>query len=291
MRHPLYELVIEDRSAYLTYWGALRCREELFTPRSPSPNRIGCFQNNKATRVSQTTIGLYSYRKRCQGIQLSRTCHAQSSSGPANILPRLLFLPFPNPQYLGPANRRPSPLPSRTDGLRRYVCLFLEPESVVPVFWSCPISTTVVPLRVAPATDVHLRSQPIGQNLFFHLNHPIKWIRLVGVIVALDLYPTRWIALLDDSSGATIEITCGRPAPASTTQNTNAASLAEDRSTGVGGLDASSCKGVTATGRDVDLSGMDIGTVVKVKGGVGSFRDVRQMLLERICRFCQASCK
>lgn len=42
-------------------------------------------------------------------------------------------------------------------------------------------------------------------------------------------------------------------------------------------------KGVTATGRDVDLSGVDIGTVVKVKGGVGSFREVRQMLLERIC--------
>ena len=43
-------------------------------------------------------------------------------------------------------------------------------------------------------------------------------------------------------------------------------------------------KGVTATGRDVDLRGVDIGTVVKVKGGVGSFREMRQMLLERICR-------
>ena len=42
-------------------------------------------------------------------------------------------------------------------------------------------------------------------------------------------------------------------------------------------------KGISATGRAVDLSGLDIGTVVKVKGGVGSFRDVRQMLLERIC--------
>ena len=38
-------------------------------------------------------------------------------------------------------------------------------------------------------------------------------------------------------------------------------------------------------GRDVDLSGVDVGTVVKVKGGVGSFREVRQMQLERICTF------
>ncbi len=126
-------------------------------------------------------------------------------------------------------------------------------------------------------------ARPLGQNLFFHLNHPIKWIRLVGVIVALDLYPTRWIALLDDSSGATIEITCARraPAPAPTTRNVNAPSRADDAT--VRSEFEAPGKGVTAMGRDVDLSGVDVGTVVKVKGGVGSFREVRQMQLERIC--------
>ena len=130
---------------------------------------------------------------------------------------------------------------------------------------------------------------PTGQNLFFHLNHPIKWIRLVGVIVALDLYPTRWIALLDDSSGATIEITCGRPPPpapnphyGNNNNNNTRSVIASDAITGLHQSKAF-CPGVTATGRDVDLSGVDIGTVVKVKGGVGSFREVRQMLLERIC--------
>ena len=123
--------------------------------------------------------------------------------------------------------------------------------------------------------------QLLGQNLYFHLNHPIKWIRLVGVIVALDVYPTRWIALLDDSSGATIEITCGRPTPTPTAQNTNTRTQAED-STLLSGPDACS-KGITATGRDIDLSGVDVGTVVKVRGGVGSFREMKQMQLERIC--------
>ena len=136
-------------------------------------------------------------------------------------------------------------------------------------------------------TDTFLRPHLAGQKLFFHLNHPIKWIRLVGVIVALDLYPTRWIALLDDSSGATIEITCGRPAPTPNASNTNATSLAKDTSTRLNGYEAS-IKGVTATGRDVDLSGVDIGTVVKVKGGMGSFREVRQMLMERICMSAKA---
>ncbi|KAL9132358.1 MAG: hypothetical protein Q9175_006471 [Cornicularia normoerica] len=133
------------------------------------------------------------------------------------------------------------------------------------------------------ASDVHAlreRTGFEGQNLYFHLNHPIKWIRLVGVIVALDILPTRWIALLDDSSGATIEITCARPAPKPTTRDASTTSLPEDPRL-LSRLDAS-CKGVTATGRDVDLSGVDVGTVVKVKGGVGSFREMRQMLLERI---------
>lgn len=135
------------------------------------------------------------------------------------------------------------------------------------------------------ASDVHAlreRTGFEGQNLYFHLNHPIKWIRLVGVIIALDLYPTRWIALLDDSSGATIEITCGRPTPTPTAQNANNTSLAQS-STSLCGSDAPS-RGVTATGHDIDLGGVDVGTVVKVKGGIGSFREMRQMSLERICR-------
>ncbi|CAF9921170.1 MAG: hypothetical protein ALECFALPRED_001726 [Alectoria fallacina] len=55
---------------------------------------------------------------------------------------------------------------------------------------------------------------------------------------------------------------------------------AED-STFLSGPDAFS-NGVTATGRDIDLSGVDIGTVVKARGGVGSFREMKQMQLERI---------
>lgn len=41
--------------------------------------------------------------------------------------------------------------------------------------------------------------------------------------------------------------------------------------------------GRTATGRTVDLTGVDIGAVVKVKGGLGEFRGEKQVLLERIC--------
>ena len=117
-----------------------------------------------------------------------------------------------------------------------------------------------------------------GQNLFFYINHPIQWIRLVGVIVAVDVYPTRWIMLLDDSSGATIEITCGRPKLALEDVHRKEPSDTRDNSS----IPESSVEGLTVTGRSIDLRVVDIGKVVKVKGGLGIFRGEKQLLLERI---------
>lgn len=100
----------------------------------------------------------------------------------------------------------------------------------------------------------------------------------MGVIVAFDATDYRWIFHLDDSSGATIEVTCPReraPLPESTTLATNVTA-------GNGSSRVTSCKGRTLTGVEVDMSGIDLGSVVKVKGGVGVFRDERQINLERI---------
>lgn len=76
--------------------------------------------------------------------------------------------------------------------------------------------------------------------------------------------------ILDDSSGSTIEITCGRKTPPSKSDIALVKHLEPDT------------KGLTATGYDIDLQGVDIGSVVKVKGGIGDFRGQRQILLERI---------
>ena len=137
---------------------------------------------------------------------------------------------------------------------------------------------------VMTSFHLYLILSTAGQNTYFHLNHPIKWIRLVGVIVAFDEFPTRWIMLLDDNSGALIEVTCGRPSPRNNTTSSNvhnipSADVAEP---------TISLEGVTSTGRPVDLDGIDIGTVVKVKGKIGSFRGEKQMHLERICMLQQA---
>ncbi|KAL9117419.1 MAG: hypothetical protein Q9187_006044 [Circinaria calcarea] len=124
----------------------------------------------------------------------------------------------------------------------------------------------------------HLADGIVGQNIYFYLNHPIKWIRLVGVIVAYEESRFRWIIIIDDSSGATIEVTCPRnPTPVDTGPH----AITGD-AIGENGSSRGSSTGTTITGNTIDMSGIDLGNVVKVKGGIGEFRGERQITLERI---------
>ncbi|KAL8730297.1 MAG: hypothetical protein Q9166_004180 [cf. Caloplaca sp. 2 TL-2023] len=121
-----------------------------------------------------------------------------------------------------------------------------------------------------------------GQNIYFYVNHPIRWIRLVGVIVAFDVYPNRITMTLDDSSGRTIEIFCKKetasaaPGICTTVDNHGAITL---NKVPVQRDDEHVC--TTSEGK-VDLRDFDVGSVVKIKGGISEFRGEKQVTLERI---------
>ncbi|TVY51481.1 hypothetical protein LCER1_G006255 [Lachnellula cervina] len=80
------------------------------------------------------------------------------------------------------------------------------------------------PLR---ATDIHaLDSWEMfnnGRPVYHHGNHPVKWVRLTGVIVAVDEFYGRKVFTLDDSSGMCIECTCPTPQSATLPSDTAAA--------------------------------------------------------------------
>jgi hypothetical protein len=102
-------------------------------------------------------------------------------------------------------------------------------------------------------------------------------VRLIGVIVAVEEKDYRWIFHLDDSSGANIEVTCPKersPLPAPT-------SGAPTLSTNNEGPRRNNCMGRTLSGNAIDMRDIDLGTVVKVKGGISEFWDVKQITLER----------
>jgi len=71
-------------------------------------------------------------------------------------------------------------------------------------FWKySTVYHSYVPLFIK---DVHSLQQVAPYTARFWLNHPIRWVHIVGVIVALNPRDTDPSILLDDSSGATIEV-------------------------------------------------------------------------------------
>lgn len=113
-----------------------------------------------------------------------------------------------------------------------------------------------------------------GQNLFFYLNHPIQFVYLVGVVVSYeDFHERRWLLIIDDCSGATIEVTC--PKPERRTDGERGKSTDEQ-------LRPGATISAEELARDNTMASVEVGSVIKVKGKVGTFRDIRQIQLERI---------
>ncbi|KAL8915113.1 MAG: hypothetical protein Q9171_000416 [Xanthocarpia ochracea] len=121
-----------------------------------------------------------------------------------------------------------------------------------------------------------------GQNIYFYSNHPIKWVRLVGVIVALDVYPNRVTMILDDSSGLTIEVFCRKDA--STVTSTVDTSVDSYGGIQLNQVPVKKDHGHVCTTSEgkVNLNMFEVGSVVKIKGGISEFRGEKQVTLERI---------
>ncbi|KAF2274091.1 uncharacterized protein EI97DRAFT_382203 [Westerdykella ornata] len=114
-----------------------------------------------------------------------------------------------------------------------------------------------------------------GQRIYFHLNHPIRYICLVGLIVAIDdVNPRYTIFTLDDSSGVTIEVKIIRLRPdeydpAQSPSNTMVENV--NVYSGLGNF------AVMVNGEEID-----VGTVLKVKGTISEFRGNKQVELKRV---------
>jgi hypothetical protein len=90
---------------------------------------------------------------------------------------------------------------------------------------------------------------------FAQTNHPIRWVRVVGIVVAIDEWETRTQFTIDDGSGEVMD---------AITWNTS-----RFRDPGQGDIKAP------------NLAGVRVGAVVKAKGSVGEFRGRRQMGLRK----------
>ncbi|KAH6680303.1 hypothetical protein B0J14DRAFT_262465 [Halenospora varia] len=122
-----------------------------------------------------------------------------------------------------------------------------------------------------------------GRPLYHFGNHPVKWVRLTGVVVAVDEFTERRVWRLDDSSGVCVE--CTAPVPAAEAPNgvvvvtkpqTDSKSKPRNDSTNMAKA------GPSVTNPNIPWDEVDVGTVVKVKGGISNFRDQKQVEVIKI---------
>lgn len=131
--------------------------------------------------------------------------------------------------------------------------------------------------RLTVADVFTLREDPNfrGQNVLFYLNHPIRFIRLVALIVDVWRPSEKWIILrLDDGSGATIEVKV-----AARVQNAEYQASYPSNTT-IDNLDFRAMDNVDAIW--IDQQYVPIGACVRVKGTPDGFKDKRQLKLARI---------
>ena len=108
------------------------------------------------------------------------------------------------------------------------------------------------------------QSLALGQDVYFHLNHPIKWVRASGVVIAVDGWDNRDIYTIDDGSGATIQCVVNvapRMAPGMVTTTTS-----NQYHPPLPVIDAP----------------IDVGHVLDIKGSVTTFRDAKNIRAEKI---------
>ncbi|KAJ6787911.1 hypothetical protein PWT90_01894 [Aphanocladium album] len=114
-----------------------------------------------------------------------------------------------------------------------------------------------------------------GEGLYFYRNLPIKWVRIVGVVVAIDEFAGLCAFTIDDSSGACIEAVTSLTAPAKPPddgKSETTTSAAPAPAPALGPL----AQPVTPYGH------VDVGSVVDVKGALTTFREARQLKVEKM---------
>ncbi|KAI1847587.1 hypothetical protein JX266_006439 [Neoarthrinium moseri] len=132
-----------------------------------------------------------------------------------------------------------------------------------------PTITKWCPFRASDIPQLRWHPGFQGQDdTFFHLNHPIRWVRVVGVVVAIDSFQTRRVYTVDDSTGVCIECSVSIPQPADPKHTAHTAVKAE-----------------SAAEPAADLyPDVDVGMVVDVKGNLKLFRDQKVIKIQKLQR-------
>ncbi|KAI0459037.1 hypothetical protein F5B21DRAFT_337525 [Xylaria acuta] len=141
------------------------------------------------------------------------------------------------------------------------------------------LSSTIAewcPLRAVDIAGLGCRPGFQDNDVFFYLNHPIKWVRITGVVVAVDEYYGRRVYTIDDSTGQCIECTITTPIVTGNKINHR------DGDQGKKVEPQIARTKVAAETRTTD--DIDVGMVLDVKGYLKLFRGQKQINIHKATR-------
>jgi hypothetical protein len=114
----------------------------------------------------------------------------------------------------------------------------------------------------------------------FYLNHPLQFVQIVGLVVAIEPYHEHFFLFtLDDSSGETVDVLLWKPRPKA---NTKLQDQRSDQDAAAEHDDDDPAADKETAALLTTLSTLHIGTTVRAKGTLSSFRGIRQLLLLRL---------
>lgn len=125
-------------------------------------------------------------------------------------------------------------------------------------------------LAVSHNSSLGIAAKRTGHDVLFYLNHPIQFVSVVAPVTAIDEIRGRFILLtIDDGSGSTIVVKV-RQVEQSVDSHSNTSVL--------------NVNVFSTLGRywlEIDNEPIDVGSVIKAKCTIETFRGERQLLLQR----------
>ncbi|KAI1310695.1 hypothetical protein F5Y03DRAFT_25573 [Xylaria venustula] len=151
-------------------------------------------------------------------------------------------------------------------------------------FHLSPTINAWCPLRAIDVAGLGSRPGFEDINVFFYLNHPIRWVRILGVVVAVDHYYGHQVYTIDDSTGQCIECTLPVPTTRSGSdkaKTTEPSTLHSNTINKSNGAETRMTDTVPVAPLPADV---DVGTILDVKGSVKIFRGQKQIKIEKAAR-------
>ncbi|KAI0966199.1 hypothetical protein F4678DRAFT_450405 [Xylaria arbuscula] len=157
-------------------------------------------------------------------------------------------------------------------------------------FHLSPTINAWCPLRAIDVAGLGSRPGFEDINVFFYLNHPIRWVRILGVVVAVDQYYGHQVYTIDDSTGQCIE--CTLPVPTTKSDHISHRDTSKAKTTEPSTLHSNIINRSNAAKTEMTdtvpvaplPADVDVGTVLDIKGSVKVFRGQKQIKIQKAAR-------